>query len=400
MRRVIHPLVWLVLLAQSVSALGAEPEAETEADEDTPRDFAIPVAEHSAPGLPINLNDANTMLNPFQGSTKGWPEDLVIAPIPAYSAQLGWSLTLGAGYFLDIGAKNDDAPSSIIGGFAMAAENGSSVYGGGMYLHLLEDKLRIKAGATHLDIRYRFYGIGNVADSLNIDILQDGPAYFLSGSWKVWKKLYVGLGYRSGSVDTRVRFDLPLPPNFDPVFKLDLGAFSIPIQIDSRDHEQFPRKGWLITNQNVFYRESVGSDFEAETYKLEVNHYFPMRDTDVLATRLAVKSTSEDVPFFLLSTFGGTTDLRGYPSGRYRDRSMYALQTEYRWQFSDRWIFTGFVGVGEVAEHFSEMGRNFLPAGGIGARFVLSEKHKVGLSVDLATGNDGTEFYFGVGEAF
>jgi hypothetical protein len=44
---------------------------------------------------------------------------------------------------------------------------------------------------------------------------------------------------------------------------------------------------------------------------------------------------------------------------------MYAVQTEYRWQFSDRWIFTGFAGVGEVAEHFSEMGRNFLPAGGV-----------------------------------
>jgi hypothetical protein len=394
MRRIIHPLVLLVLIAQTVSAL------EPEADEDTPRDFAIPVSGSVAAGLPSDLQDANTMLNPFQSSTKGWPEDLVIAPIPAYSAQLGWSLTLGVGYFLDIGAKNDDVPSSIIGGFAMAAENGSHAYGGGVNLHLLEDKLRVKAGVAQVDVRYRFYGIGNAANVLDVDILQKGPAYFLSGSWNVWKKLYVGLGYRGASIDTRVRFTLLPPLFFDPASNIDLGAFSIPIQIDSRDHQQFPRKGWLITNQNVFYRESAGSDFEAEIYKLSVNHFFPMRDADVLATRLVVRSASEDVPFFLLSTFGGTTDLRGYPAGRYRDRNMYALQTEYRWQFRDRWIFTGFVGVGEVAEHFSEMGRNFLPAGGIGARFVLSEKHKVGLSVDLAIGKDGTEFYFGVGEAF
>jgi hypothetical protein len=33
----------------------------------------------------------------------------------------------------------------------------------------------------------------------------------------------------------------------------------------------------------------------------------------------------EDTPFFLLSTFGGSSDLRGYPSGRYRDRMMYAI---------------------------------------------------------------------------
>jgi len=125
-----------------------------------------------------------------------------------------------------------------------------------------------------------------------------------------------------------------------------------------------------------------------------------MRDADVLATRLVLKSADEDVPFFLLSSFGGKTDLRGYPSGRYRDETMYALQTEYRWHFSDRWVFTGFAGVGEVAESFSKMGRNFLPAVGIGARFVLSEKHKIGLSFDVATGKDGTEVYFGVGEAF
>ena len=79
---------------------------------------------------------------------------------------------------------------------------------------------------------------------------------------------------------------------------------------------------------------------------------------------------------------------------------MYALQTEYGWQFNDSWIFTGFAGFGEVAENFGDFGSNFRPAAGIGARFVLSKKHRVGLSADIATGKDDTEFYFGVGEAF
>ena len=374
--------------------------AETGADEASTRDFDIQGADAASVSGLLHLDDANTALNPFQKLSKSWPEDLVIAPIPAYSPQLGWNLTLGGAYFLASGKENTDVPPSLIGAFAMAAENGSYAYGAGTYLHLVDDKLRIKAGAAHIDIRYRFYGIGNTIDFLDVDLLQKGPAYFLTGSWNVWKKLYVGLGYRTGSVDTRLRFIVPDSAAFDPTLSLDLGAFSIPIEIDSRDHEQFPRNGWHIVGQTVLYRESVGSDFEANTYKLSVNHYFPMRDADVLATRLVMKSADEDVPFFLLSTFGGKTDLRGYPSGRYRDETMYALQTEYRWQFSDRWVFTGFAGVGEVAESFSRMGRNFLPAGGIGARFFLSEKHKVGLSFDVATGKDGTEVYFGVGEAF
>ena len=361
----------------------------------------VPGVETSVPSDVFELEDINPALNPFQKLTQRWPEDLVVAPVPAYSAQLGWSLTLGGGYFFDVGEKQEGVSPSVFGGFAMAAENGSHAYGIGTHLHLFGDKLRVKAAAAYIDVRYRFYGIGNTIDFLDIGALHEGPAYFLSAKWNVWKKLYVGLGYLRGNVDTRLRVDVTDPDFFfDPVFNLDVGAITIPIQIDSRDHEQFPRDGWLVTGQTALYRESVGSDFDAQTYKLTINHYFPMRDADVLATRLVMKSADEDVPFFLLSTFGGKTDLRGYPSGRYRDETMYALQTEYRWQFSDRWVFTGFAGVGEVAESFSRMGRNFLPAAGIGARLVLSKKHKVGLSVDVATGKDGTEFYFGVGEAF
>jgi hypothetical protein len=192
----------LVLLASNPAV------AETKSGDDSEQNFETPGVESSLVSNILHLDEANTALNPFQKLAKSWPEDLVIAPIPAYSPQLGWNLTLGGAYFLDIGEKDADVSPSLVGGFAMAAENGSYAYGAGTYLHLLNDKLRVKAGAAHIDIRYRFYGIGNEIDFLNIDVLQEGPAYFLTGSWNVWKKLYVGLGYRRGSVDTRLRFDV------------------------------------------------------------------------------------------------------------------------------------------------------------------------------------------------
>jgi outer membrane translocation and assembly module TamA len=163
----------------------------------------------------------------------------------------------------------------------------------------------------------------------------------------------------------------------------------------------FPRNGWLINGRALSYRKDLGSDIETDTFMVNFNNYRAMRERDVLALRLYLRGTGDSAPFFLKSTFGGRTDLRGYVSGRYRDRMMYATQAEYRWQFSDRWIYTGFVGFGEVAEQFSEMGENFLPATGIGVRFVLSKKHKVALSADIATGKqEEALFYFGVGEAF
>lgn len=379
-------------------------------DEGVPdeRDFDLPASEASelvADGG-LELGDVDFEGNPLRRFAEKWPEDLVIAPIPGRSPQLGWQLTLGVGYFLEPKkkAKDSDTPPSILGGFGMVAENGSYAYGGGAYLHLLNDDLRIKAGAAYADINYEFFGVGTDLNRLDLSILirQKMPLYFGTATYRVWKDLYLGFGYTGGTVDTtaKVDIDIPAPQLVNPLGELDIGAWMIPIEWDSRDHEQFPRSGWKIDGRAMFYNQSAGSEFNAETYKIAGNYYLPMRDRDVLATRLMVRWTKGDAPFFLKSSFGGGVDLRGYPSGRFRDNMMYAVQTEYRWQFNDRWIFTGFVGVGEVAEHFSDFGSYYLPAAGLGTRFVLSKKHRVGLSFDVAQGKTGTEYYVGIGEAF
>jgi outer membrane protein assembly factor BamA len=354
----------------------------------------------------VNLEGADFEGGLLQRFAQGWPDDLVLAPVPGRSPQVGWSLALGGGYFLESKDEDSDVAPSILGGFAWYAENGSYAYGLGGNLHLLDDDLRVKFGAGYVDVRYRFYGIGNDQNDLGVslDILQEAPLFFTSASYRVWRDLYVGLGYMIGTVETRPKivFDPPPFSTFDSLLSLslDTGAFIVPVQWDTRDHEQFPRRGWLMTARTVLYRESAGGDFDAESYMLSANHYRPVRERDVLAFRGYFRTTGGNAPFFILSTFGGQTDLRGYPSGRYRDKSMYALQGEYRWQATDRWIFTGFAGFGEVAPSFGDFGDEFLPAGGVGARFVLSQKHRVSLSADIAWGNDGAEFYFGVGEAF
>ncbi len=390
----------LALLPLLASAAAFAQSGSEAGDADT--DFDLPGADASMPGSDLALDDANFVGNPLKRLAKKWPEDLVVAPIPGYSPQLGWNLTLGGGYFLDDRDEDDDTPPSILGGFIMGAENGSYAYAGGANLHLLEDKLRIKGGAGYADIRYRFYARGDNPGDLGfgLDLLQNGPLYFATGSWNVWRRLYVGIGYLGGSVKTRPRLTQDEAASGFSVLDLDIGAYTIPIEIDSRDHEQFPRKGWLIEARGSLYRESVGSDFDAQIFKLSANHYRPIGDTDVFATRAVFRTSSGNAPFFLLSTFGGSKDLRGYPSGRYRDRMMYALQGEYRWHVNDRWIVTGFAGFGEVAENVSDFGSDFLPAAGAGLRYVLSQKHRIGLSADIGVGKDGAEFYFGVGEAF
>jgi outer membrane protein assembly factor BamA len=350
-------------------------------------------------GLQIDDSVADSSMMQRIAST--WPADLVIAPIPGRSPQLGWTLALGAMYFISGNDAEKNTPPSVLGAYAMWSDNGSYIYGGGANLHFLGDRLRVKAAAGYADLTYRYYGKGDSTDlGFSVDIQQQMPLYLAQAMWNVWDRLYIGVGFLGGEVDTRLKIDTPGLPIDDPTIKVDVGAWRVPLEWDSRDHTQFPRNGWYITGMASMFRDSAGSDFDADVFKLAINHYYPMREGDVLASRAFVRAASDDAPFFLLSSFGGKVDLRGYPSGRYRDAMLYAIQTEYRWKFSDKWIFTGFAGVGEVAEDFGDFGKEFLPSAGVGARFLLSQKHKVSLAFDIAHGKNGTEYYFGVGEAF
>lgn len=391
-------------LISSTAGLFALLVAEVGIAQSTERDFDLPASDVTilTGDGGIDMDDFDFVGNPIRRLADKWPRDLIIAPIPGRSPQVGWSLALGGGYFLEAKDDDSDVAPSVLGGFGWFAENGSYAFGAGANLHLFEDKLRVKFGAGYMDVRYRYYGAGNIENDLGIslDILQEAPMYSGSASYRIWRKLFVGLGYFYSSVDTRPKLVSDENRFIDPVLNLDLGAILIPVQWDSRDHEQFPTSGWLMTARTMLYRKTIGGDFDAETFVLNVNRYVSIHDRDVLAFRVYFRATSGNAPFFIKSTFGGNTDLRGYASGRYRDDMMYALQSEYRWRFNERWIFTGFAGFGGVAPDVSEFGQNFLPAVGVGARFVLSQKHRVALSFDVAQGNEGTGYYFGVGEAF
>lgn len=103
---------------------------------------------------PLAPADASFQGNPIADTTSWWPEDLVLAPIPGHSPEIGWNLAIAGGYFLDLGGR--EAPASLVGLYGMASENGSKAYVAGSRLHLLGDRLRVVAALAHLDFKYRF----------------------------------------------------------------------------------------------------------------------------------------------------------------------------------------------------------------------------------------------------
>jgi len=94
-------------------------------------------------------------------------------------------------------------------------------------------------------------------------------------------------------------------------------------------------------------------------------------------------ATPGEAPYYALCKFGQGVDLWGYIGGQYRDAAMFATQAEFRWKFWKRFGMVAFAGVGEVAESASDFNtENLLPSAGLGIRFMLSEDHRLNLSVE------------------
>ena len=159
------------------------------------------------------------------------------------------------------------------------------------------------------------------------------------------------------------------------------------------------------------YRLMVSSydDRELDRYafrkaRIDLQQFVPLlHGHRVLAFRaLAVFTDPGDghtVPFYLMPTYGGLSVGRGYPTFRFRDRNLLALQGEYRYQVNPLVSGAVFVDAGQVAPSFEAIQwSQFKTTYGLGVRFGAAGG--AALRFDLAFGGDGPTFIFGMGHAF
>ena len=152
------------------------------------------------------------------------------------------------------------------------------------------------------------------------------------------------------------------------------------------------------------YDDREFDEFSFRRTRIDLQQFVPLlHGHRVLAFRaLAVLSDTSDgqaVPFYLMPTYGGLNVGRGYPTFRFRDRNVLALQAEYRYQVSPLVSGAVFADAGQVAPsvHAIEWSQ-FKTTYGTGVRFGAAGA--AALRFDLAFGGDGLTFIFGLGHAF
>ena len=173
--------------------------------------------------------------------------------------------------------------------------------------------------------------------------------------------------------------------------------------VDTRPAPGYARTGgeYRITLHDYV---DVGSLHDFQRLDAEVVQHVPiLRETWVFSLRARAETTlgdDEAVPYFLLPSLGSGSTLRGYATGRFRDRHALLTQAEWRW-IPNRMAFDMaiFFDAGKVAATRSGLGfDNLAHNWGVGARFHTPAATP--LRVEIAKGSDGWNLVFSGNAAF
>jgi len=136
----------------------------------------------------------------------------------------------------------------------------------------------------------------------------------------------------------------------------------------------------------------------------EVIQHIPIfREAWVLSfhglTETTWRKGDQQVPFFLLPSLGGGSNLRGYSSWRFRDRNSVLLQGEWRIMVNRFFDTAVFYDAGQVATHKSDLDLSRLQTDyGFGARF--HTPFATVLRIDVARSREGTSLVFSTSPVF
>ena len=266
-------------------------------------------------------------------------------------------------------------PPDIWGVGAFATENGSrSQRSAGMFT-FDDDRWRYRGGIGGVSLNLDFYGIGGnlpIPVDRSIGYNLEGFASFQQGMLRLGDSdTFVGARWIYLDLESRLDVeagDTGLEPKQLARRSSGLGVV---VEHDSRDNIFTPNGGCSARLEGTFYDDAFGSDNRFQAYRAHVFAYFPSGDRLSLGLRADGRAARGDVPFYMLPFI----DLRGVPAVRYQDTNTAVLETEVRYDVTERWSLIGFIGPaarGASRTSFSDAG----PAvsKGVGFRYLVARR--------------------------
>jgi outer membrane protein assembly factor BamA len=319
-----------------------------------------------------------------------------------FGASVSWLFTLSGSAPADSAAPTF---RSSLGMTAIYTSKEQTIVGLGTELYPGGGRYRVEANVGYTEFPNTFWGVGNdTPESLEEDYTPRMASVSGEFQTQVARALFAGGFGELGRRELReVQPDGLIATGAVPgVEDGSLLTAGVLLTRDTRSHNVYPRSGVYqqFRASHSFDLSEHGNDYG--TWSLDLRRYLSL-GTGVVAGRALGIATTDTPPFDLMPQLGGQDLLRGHFAGRYRDRSLAALEAEYR---SPMWWRVGavlFAGAGQVAHAPGDLRMDaFHSSAGAGLRFLVNRREQYQIRADFGLGLDQetTGFYLGFGQAF
>jgi len=322
-------------------------------------------------------------------------------PYVYYTPETGWAFGGVAVYTFRIDAAPDRYPSSAMldAYFTVNRQYKITLL---PEVYFKDNRFLVSLSMEFGRILDRFWGIGpHTADSDSTELVKAMVRLQAKGQVSLSHHLKAGLVY---AYDREVIRDAHL----NPLLNRGAGAgtvtaagLGVTATWDSRDNIFYPSEGSFHQIEHTVFAAALGGDVAVQRTIVDLRGYFDIGGGHIIALQGMGTMIGGSAPYFLLAPLGGEMVMRGYYTGRYRDKILLAGQVEYRKIFFWRIGGAIFAGGGDVAPDFAAFHlRDLKPTYGAGVRYLLDTKEKVTLRIDYGRGRGTDGIYLAIKEAF
>jgi len=257
---------------------------------------------------------------------------------------------------------------------------------------------------------FNFYGIGNQTNAQDEDILlMQLFRLRFEGERRLATNYYAGINIAYERFAFSDRESGGIFQHTPPYGQTGGGHFLLGISqlYDTRDINTYTTRGYYARAKYAYSPGfGGGSRFKGSTVDVDLRAFFPLSDQLTLGLNGHYKtSMGSRIPFYVYRELGGDMMMRGYYTGRYRDRSLIAAQSELRYRFHPRVGVAGFIGTGSTY-HSGWRNARLVPSYGGGIRYFFDLEHNSSVRLDYGIGEQrpGEKrqggFYLSLSEAF
>ena len=317
---------------------------------------------------------------------------LITEPATGYGAAFGL-IHLSKNKRLDFEGKPMHPNISVIGG--AITENGTWAGILAYQAYWKQDRIRFTGVLGYVSPNLTLYREGPLGNLLKFGFNLKGPLFIPSISFRI-KNSKSFLGAQYVFMNTTVSFDLPFDEVPVEIEELEstLSGLGVLYSYDSRDNTFTPNSGIYSNVSTILYDNFLGSDQEYLRIDAYIVGFKPVGNRIIIGGRFDYRAAFKEPPFYALPF----VNLRGVPVMRYQGKQLFVVETEERWDFSNRWSLTAFAGVGKGFESLKTFNEeDWAYSLGTGFRYFLAKKFNIYSGIDIARGPEDWAFYIQFG---